>query len=136
MRTSTSLLGLAVLVLAACGGEAPPPQVATAPTASASAAPEGMLRPITQGQLKVAHYATADGRIGLVLDRTGDKAKLRIDGDADIVELTPEDDRFGWELRGTFLRAPDGKARIYLSAGGQVKLFHGNDELWVTSDKA
>jgi hypothetical protein len=135
MRSPKSLLGLAALVLAACGGDAPPPQVAPAPPASASAASEGLLRPITQGQLAVAHYATADGRIGLVLDRTGDKAKLRIDGDADIVELTPEEDRFGGELRGTFLRAPDGKARVYLSAGGGVKLFHGNDELWVTSDK-
>lgn len=49
---------------------------------------KGVVRPMTQAQLSVAHYLTRDGLRGFVLDRGGSKPKLQIDGTKDIVELT------------------------------------------------
>jgi hypothetical protein len=119
-------LGLANL---ACGGSSSPASPATAPTAT------GSIRQLTQAQNKVAHYASADGTLGLVLDRSGDKPKYRVDGAADIVELTMQEDRFGGELRGYFLVAPDGKRPIYITVDGSLKYFRGQDELWLNTDK-
>jgi hypothetical protein len=138
MRTTT-LAPLTALVLAAssgalfavaCGGSSPPP-VAAAPAPSST----GTIRPLTQAQVNVAHYQTADGVYGLVLDRTGPKPKYQVDGQADIVELTMTDDRFGGDLRGYYLVAPDGKRPLYISTGGGIAYFHGNDELPLSSDR-
>lgn len=134
MRTTLPSV-LAALGLLACGGAPTPPETPAAPSATPSASPTGEIRPVTQGQIKVGHFASGDGMVGLVLDRTGPKPKLQMDGDKDIVELTPEEDRHAGELRGHYLRAPDGKARLYVTTGGGIKLFKGRDELWLNSDK-
>jgi hypothetical protein len=125
-------LGIVSLALG-CGGSPPPAPPAT-PTSAVSPG-DGVLRPITQGQLKVAHYATGDGVVGLVLDRTGKNPKVRIDGEKDIIELTMEEDRFGGERRGWYLKRPDGRNMLYLGEGGSLKLFKGADELYLNSDK-
>jgi hypothetical protein len=85
--------------------------------------------------MKLAHFATGDAMHGFVLDRTGAKAKIRIDGEKDIIELTPREDRSGGELRGHFFDAPDGKAVIYISTHGGVSLYRGRDEFQVVPDK-
>jgi multidrug efflux pump subunit AcrA (membrane-fusion protein) len=109
MRGSGCLAVGVFTFLTACGGSAPPAQStatsAPAPAASVSDA-SGVVRPITQGQLKCAHYASGDGVIGLVLDRTGDHAKVQVDGDKDIVELTMEEDRHFGERRGWYHKRP------------------------------
>jgi hypothetical protein len=130
MRTTGTgiTFSLLVMTLAACGG-APPPTAAAAPSAT------GTVRPLTQAQLGVAHYRTADGVYGLVLDRSGPKPKYRLDGKSDIVELTMQEDRFADELRGYFLVAPDGKRVLWISTGGGVLYLHGSDELPLNSDK-
>jgi hypothetical protein len=125
-----SLIAPAALALVACGGAPPPP----APSPSPVPASES-IRGLTQAQLNVAHYRTADGVYGLVLDRTGGKAKYRLDGQPDIVELTMSEDRFAGELRGYYLTAPDGKRPLYISAGGSILYNHGNDQLPLNSDK-
>ncbi|MFH0900245.1 MAG: hypothetical protein V2A73_06425 [Pseudomonadota bacterium] len=44
---------------------------------------------------KLGHYSTADGEIGLVLDRSGERAKLRFDGAQDTVELVAKPGAYG-----------------------------------------
>jgi hypothetical protein len=120
-------------VVSGCGGGS-----ANAPAGNSAAADgrDGVVRPLTQGQLDVAHYASADGLVGFVLDRTGPKPKFRLDGTTDIVELTLEEDRVGGELRGHFLVDPTGMRRLYLSRWGSLSIFTARDQLQVTSDKA
>jgi hypothetical protein len=135
MRVIKTVIGIA-LVLAACGGK----QEATSPTSKPadkeSDKGDGVLRGVTDGQLKIAHYATGDGTLGLVLDRSGPQAKVRIDGEKDIIELTMEEDRHGGERRGWLMKAPDGKNILYLTAHGGLSIYRGRDELRLNSDKA
>jgi hypothetical protein len=90
---------------------------------------------MTQAQLKLGHFVSADGMHGFVLDRTGPKAKLQIDGEKDIIELTMEEDRERGELRGYKFVGPDNKRRIYITRGGGLLYFKGGDEHWVSFDK-
>jgi hypothetical protein len=139
LHVRTALVSVLIASAVACGG-APSPTPATSAKADAQAKDggeksDGTVRPITQGQLKVAHYATGDGVVGLVLDRTGARPKVRIDGEKEITELTMEEDRYGGERRGWYLKAPDGKNVLYLSAHGSLKIYRGRDELHLNSDK-
>ena len=143
MRLVDPLIVAGVLLSVACGGQSPAP--ATPATPASPAKPDakndkteksdGVVRPITDGQLQVAHYATRDGVLGLVLDRTGARPKVRIDGEKDITELTMEEDRFAGERRGWYLKSPDGKNVLYLGAHGNLKIFRGRDDLALNSDK-
>lgn len=133
-----SVVALLSVASAACGGPKPDAvgPAKAAPTAATAEKNDGTLRPITQGQLQVAHYATGDGVLGLVLDRTGVRPKVRIDGEKEITELTMEEDRFAGNRRGWYLKSPDGKNVLYLSARGGLTIFRGRDELHLNSDKA
>jgi hypothetical protein len=114
--------------LISCGGAStsatPPPSSGTID-----------IRAVTPAQTKVGHFLSADGTTGLVLDRSGEKPKYKLDSGPDIVELTMQDDRFAHELRGYFLVAPDGKRPLYITADGGIKFWRGNDELWMNNDK-
>jgi hypothetical protein len=127
---------------AACGGSAerpsaPPSKASSPSTATGSKEPkDDVIRPVFAGQLTVAHYATRDGMKGLVLDRTNGKFKVRLDGAKEIVELTPEEDRFSGELRGHFLVTPANVRLLYLTSSGSLRLYAGRDELSLTSDRA
>lgn len=91
---------------------------------------------MTQAQLKLGHFASADGMHGFVLDRTGAKAKLQVDGETDIVELTMEEDRDrDGDLSGYRFVDPSNKRRVYITKGGALLYFKGSDEHWVTFDK-
>lgn len=139
MRLVDRMLVGGVLFAVACGGQSPAPTTPAKPEAKTEAKheakPDGVVRPITDGQLQVAHYATRDGVLGLVLDRSGPRPKVRIDGEKDITELTMEEDRFAGERRGWYLKAPDGKNVLYLGAHGNLKIFRGRDDLALNSDK-
>jgi hypothetical protein len=93
---------------------APPP---------AKSEPGGIARPITQAQLKVAHYATADGMTGLVLDRTGAKPRVRFDGEKDVLEVKLEADRAAdYSLTGwRFLHPNGGRLPLYLRSDGSLE---------------
>ncbi|MCU0659245.1 MAG: hypothetical protein MUF64_29495 [Polyangiaceae bacterium] len=124
------LIAMALLA-AACS--APPPPSTPAP--AASSAPTAA-KPATDGQVKLGHFASADGMHGFVLDRTGEKPKLRIDGANEIIELTVKEDRPRGELAGYSMIGPDGTRHLYLSVGGSLRWFKGGkDELPVTKDK-
>jgi len=92
-------------------------------------------RASTPAQLKLGHFTTADGMYGFVLDRTGAKAKLKIDGENDIIELTMEEDRAHGELRGYTYVSPDNKKRLYITTGGSILYYRGHDEHRVSFDK-
>jgi len=122
---------LCLLALAACAPPAPAP--ATPPPAS-SAPPAGTAA--TSGQVKLGHFTTADGMHGFVLDRTGEKPKIREDGSKDIVELTVKEERQRGELAGYQMIGPDGVQHLFLSVGGGLRWFKGGkDALPVTKDK-
>jgi hypothetical protein len=129
---------MSLLAVAAC--RKTPESSPVTPTAGeekgGGAKDDGVARPLTDGQLQVAHYLTRDGLKGFTLDRTGPKPKLQVDGTADIVELTLEEDRFSGELRGYWLVAPDGKRPLYLSKGGSIVWYVGRDEFATNSDRA
>src|SRR5262245_19773681 len=99
MRTlSLSIPIAAVLLLGAC--EEPQPATPPAPTAAASAEP---VVPTTEAQLLLAHWKTTDGMHGFTLDRSGEPIKFQVDGSADVIELTKQEDRHSGELRGYWL---------------------------------
>lgn len=117
------------LVVAACS-ETPEP---IAPPTH-SAAPDADFHGKTPAQVKLAHFKTADGMYGFVLDRRGDPLKYMVDGSSDIVELTQEEDRKTGDLRGYWLTAPDGARPFYITVGGAIRYFHGRDELPIMPD--
>ena len=49
-----------------------------------------------QSSRLVGHYSTPNGKVGFVLDRTTDPPKIRLDGDAYVLVLTPRQTSNGW----------------------------------------
>lgn len=129
-----SVLVGVLLAGVACGGNSPPAET-PAPSASGAPATSGTVRPLTQAQLDVAHYKSADGMHGFVLDRTGEKPKLRIDGQADIIELTKQEDRHAGTLRGYWFITPKGHRPVFITVDGNVRFLKGQDEFAMLSDK-
>lgn len=131
MRTplrSTSLLCLA-LALAGCGKEGQ-----TVAPDETTAGNEG--KPTTEAQLKLAHFVTADGMYGFVLDRSGKPIKLRVDGEKDVYELTQQEVRDdGGELLGYRLVDPRNHVRVLIGKGGSITFVHGKDELPASADE-
>lgn len=130
------MLCIALVATLGCGGGAKTTntsaqQTKSEPTSTAGATPQAT----TEAQLKLGHFATADGMHGFVLDRTGPKPLLQVDGSKDIIELTVEEDRDRGELAGYKLVGPDNKRYIYISKGGSLVYFKGGDEFGVTFDK-
>lgn len=98
-------------------------------------APKAVGKPATQAQVKIGHFVTADGMHGFVLDRSGSTAKLQVDGEKDIWDLTMEEDRKHGELRGYLFVSNEGKRRLYISTRGYITYYKGPDEHQVTLDK-
>jgi hypothetical protein len=128
-----------LVVAASCG--VADHQAASPSSAQGRLGPDGSgasdSRHLTPGQQKLGHFATRDGMIGLVLDRTGQPPKLRMDGEQAVVELSIEEDRNGTMRAGWIFRAPDGHAVLYLSAEGNFKIFTPTD-IWgieLTNDR-
>ncbi|HEU4535591.1 MAG TPA: hypothetical protein VFS00_15795, partial [Polyangiaceae bacterium] len=135
IRSRLGVVGAFItLFVAGCGGgeatkppqSAPPPAAADDPVKITGA---------TAAQVRLGHFITPDGRHGFVLDRTGPKAKLQVDGSADIVELTEEESRRQGELEGYNYVDPAGKRRLFISKNGGLKYFVGGDEYYANHDK-
>ncbi len=126
MRTIRTIKAAALAgLLAACGGSQPPS------TATPSDTPA-----MTDAQHNVAHFRTADGLYGFVLDRSGENAKLQVDGEKDIIELTQKEERSkSGELSGYRLVDPANAVRLLISVNGSISYLRGKDELPVTPDK-
>jgi hypothetical protein len=123
-----------MLLVAACGGAQNPP-------APAKSGNTGEIRPVTQAQENVGHFKTADGVYGLILDRSGPKPKVKIDGQSDIIELTMIEDRVtrsgqgpAGSLLGYVLLAPDRTKVLYIGVNGNIRYFHGKDVLDINTD--
>jgi len=87
-------------------------------------------------QLQVAHFISLDGTVGFVLDRSGSPAKLRFDGERDVLELTFEEDLQAGERRGIYYKRPDGRNVVYISSlNGSIKVFTPSSGLMVHSDR-
>lgn len=122
--SASALLG----ALSGCSGK--PAEAPPAPPASASAAPANP--PINKTLL--GHFSTPDGMIGLVLDRSGDIVKIKLDKGADIIQLTPKEDRKHGDLVGHRFLAPDGKAMVYLNIHGGMDFYGPRDTLPLKRD--
>lgn len=132
------VLGLAITAVACGGNNNAQQKPASQPTATTSSSEpkDDVVRGITNGQMKIAHYASGDGTLGLVLDRSGEHAKVQFDKAKDVIELTMVEDRYAGERRGWYMKSPDGKNVLYLSAHGGLKTWTGRDEIRLNSDKA
>ncbi len=133
IRLRLGIVGaLFALTTGACGGAAkPPPPAAPAPASDDPVTLTGA----TAAQVKLGHFVTPDGRHGFVLDRTGAKAKLQVDGSGDVIELTEEESRRHGDLEGYKYLDPAGKTRLFISKGGGLKYFVGGDEYYANRDK-
>lgn len=121
MKPSKGMLAALVLV-AACGGKKPssaePGAGATKAEASSADTNPDLLE-LEAGALRLGHYSTGNGLAGLTLDRSGERPKMQIDGEADVIELTP---RPGWKRGVTYLKDPKGDIRLELDDHGGVML--------------
>ena len=89
------------------------------------------------GTAKLGHFSSADGMVHLTVDRTGDKAKIKLDGSNDTIELTHEEvrSRMGGDLIGHAFIAPDGKRMLFVGVGGDLTFIkNGRDELPLVRD--
>ena len=89
----------------------------------------------TPAQIKLGRFISPDGRQAITLDRTGPKAKLQVDGGADIIELTEVERRSRGELDGYDYVDPDGKKRLFISKFGSLSYFDKGDEYPMNYDK-
>lgn len=83
-------------------------------------------------KLKLGHYSSPRFQIGLVIDRTGEKAKVRFDGTRTTLTLTPQ---YFW-FRTEYHRAPDDKL-LQVDNQGQITLHlqgAGDDGIWLRRD--
>ncbi len=129
---STPSRRLAVFLVATCALGSNPLSAqskASKPALKASAA-------MAPAQLQVAHFMSMDGTVGFVLDRSSSPAKLRFDGERDVIELTLEEDLQAGERRGIYYKRPDGRNAIYISSqDGSIKVFTPTTGLRVHSDR-
>ena len=89
----------------------------------------------TPGQIKLGRFISPDGRHAITLDRTGAKAKLQVDGQKDIVELTEVELRSRGELDGYDYVDPNGRKRLFISTSGGLSYFDKGDEHPMNYDK-
>lgn len=90
----------------------------------------------TPGQIKLGRFISPDGRRAIVVDRTGAKAKLQVDGSSEIVELTEAERRSRGEFEGTDYVDPNGKTRLFISKFGSLAYFDKSDEYPMNYEKS
>jgi hypothetical protein len=99
----------------------PPPALVSCP------APEAPRSP-----LQLGHYTTADGTIGLVLDRSNSVPRVQFDGSHEIVELTPLEVRghggTAGPLKGVAYLTPAGKRLLFVTKEGVLSLWPDGDD--------
>jgi hypothetical protein len=130
-KSCSMVLVMSAALLAACGGGSGSGGAAGAGAASPKVADA------VPGLSKLGHFSSADGMVHLVIDRTGDKMKIRIDGAKDVIELTHEEvrRRMGGDLMGHAFIAPDGKRMLFVGVGGDLTFIKDErDELPLVRD--
>jgi hypothetical protein len=106
---------------------APAPPVAT--TESTSPCRQLELQQPPEQKLVLGHYCNPRLKIGLVIDRTGEReARLRFDGAADTIRLVP---RYTWH-RTEYFRG--GEKVLEVSSRGYILLFVSGHEVWLARD--
>lgn len=134
-RVGSVVLGMIVVAsAAACGGGTGQKGGASSPSASDNKASSTTAVEIP-GLSKLGHFASPDGMVRMVVDRTGAKAKIKLEGSNDIVELTTEEARWGGKLNGYSFIAPDGKRTLFVSVHGEMLYYRGeHDEVSLVRD--
>ncbi len=90
-----------------------------APVANADAQSVPAPLELPAGLLRLGHYSAGDGLSGITLDRSGERPKMQVDGEADVIELTA---RPGWKRGVTHLKDPKGDLRLEIDDHGGVLL--------------
>ncbi len=90
----------------------------------------------TPAQIKLGRFVSPDGKRVVVVDRTGEKAKIQVEGQADIIELTEVENRQRGELNGYDYFDPSGKKRLAITTYGSLSYFENGDEYRLNYDKA
>lgn len=121
---------VALLTLAACGGGEQPPAKTTADAPKPAAVDNKV------GARRLGHYSSGDGMFGVVIDRSGDKPKIKIDGTKDVIELAVEkhEDRRSADADRYDLYGPDGKLWMKLGADGSVEFLRDGRTLSLSRD--
>ena len=85
---------------------------------------------------RLGHFSTVDGTIHLVLDRTGARAKMQVEGTTEVVELAQEEvrSRVKNRLMGYDFFAKDGQRVLFIDVYGAITFIRGRDELMVSCD--
>lgn len=81
-------------------------------------------------KLRIGHYSSGDGMTGFILDRTGAKARMQLDGASGIVALDSEAAPF----EATSLRAPKGGVVLRVGPRGEVEYYRGNESIGMRRD--
>lgn len=130
VQRSSMMFAWLVLGAVACGGAEEGGEAK-----SAANPPETSAN--TTAQNKLGRFVSADGRVAIVLDRSGSTAKLQVEGEKDIFELTErEARRSGGGLSGYEYVDPNNKVRVLIGTSGSVTYVNKGDELPMTFDKA
>ncbi len=114
------LLAVLSVALPACGTTGPAVREQT-PETWATRVEEAFRSP-----LQLGHFTTADGGIGLILDRTSEPPRVKFDSSDDIFELTAEDDREGI-FKGIYYLSAEGKKLIFAAKDGRLALWPTGD---------
>jgi hypothetical protein len=112
----------ALLTLSACGGGSAPGTQTPTNSTTASSNSE------TPAMSKLGRFSTADGMVHVVVDRTGPKAKLQVEGASDIFELTQSEVRERGDLQGYAFVAPSGNAMLFIDTNGGMTYIKGATE--------
>lgn len=130
MVKRTSIVAWLVGSVIACGGESEEPK-------TAASAPETSANHSTPAQNKLGRFVSADGRYAILLDRSGANAKLQVEGERDIFELTEREARGrSGHLEGYEYVDPNNKVRLLIGTSGSITFFVNGDPAMMGFDKA
>lgn len=120
MRLPQLLSLLGGLAISGVVGCAPPPGLNAANSAT------------TPGW-KIGHFCSPDETVQLVLDRSGPKIKMKVDGSSEIVELASAEvrSRVKSRLMGQDLFTKDGQRVLFIDVYGGVTFIRGHEELMI-----
>jgi hypothetical protein len=68
---------------------------------------------------QLGHFASPDGMVSLVVDRTGAQPKIKMDKESSVTQFFMEEARDKGNLVGHWLNGPDGKHWFYLGTSGE-----------------
>ncbi len=111
MTNRAILLVSSLALVCACGDQ----QTPAPKTPGVANTVEGQSKPPPS---QLGHYASPDGMVGIVVDRTGDAPKMQVDKTPGVLELLMEDAKDRGNTVGTWMNGPDGRHWLFLSKDG------------------